>query len=196
MATDNPQILSMQLCTGLVSWLEQNTYFNGFFKSFNDYPRLEFLPNETPSISVYMGNHQGTNDNSWYEEGVVDLEVTFSLYESRKEFSKQVIVGLEMLRVQLLTNPIYIISYIAENYVPGLQHLNTNNSFPDLNKLKDKNINAKNGCISFIMSLKYSINILANQRALWNNKKDFYSPINDIYNVVDTNKIVINQTTL
>lgn len=189
-ANEQPQILSSQLTTGIVEWLKQNKYFNGFFKSFNDYPRLDFVPNETPALCVYLGDSKGTDDDSWNEHGIVNIEAMFSLYENRQYFSKNVIIALEMLRSQLLDNPVYIRDYLDANYVPGLQQICTNNRFVDIGKLKEKSITAKNGCLGFTVSLKYKINILANQRALWAKGKDFYSPVKDIYNTVEGNTIV------
>jgi hypothetical protein len=184
-----PQILSMQLTTGIVEWLKQNTYFDGFFKSFNDYPRLEFVPNETPALSVYPGICD-TVSNSWNEQGTINIEAMFSLYENRQYFSKNVIIALQMLRGQLLTNPVYIRDYLDANYVPGLLSISTNNAFVDIGKLKEKSIQAKNGCLGFVISLKYKINILANQKALWRQGKDYYSPVNTVYNPVAENTIV------
>ena len=154
MSLSSSQMLSMQLCTGLTAWLSENAYFDGFFKSFNDYPRMDFVPNETPALSVYQGQHSGTSNDTWNEHGSINIELTFSIYESRDTFSKQVITGLEMVRAQLLSNPVYIMSYLSSNYVPGLLQLNASSNFPDLNKLKDKSLNAKNGCMGFSILLK------------------------------------------
>lgn len=181
MSTTDAQILSSQLATGVAEWLKQNTYFNNYFKSINDYLRIDVPFSELPALCVYWSGAPSTQNNSWNEVGNLAIDVMFSLKEQRGEKAKEIIEGLEMIRAQLLSNPVYIQKFVSQNYVPGLIKLNTNNNFNSLQDLRQKMLNAKNGALVFQFNMYYEINIYLNQRMAWANGKDFFSPKTDVY---------------
>lgn len=175
-------ILSTDLCTGIAEWFRQNTYFNGYFKSINDYVRLDTPTSELPSISVYFKDPPQLYRNQWNETGKVAIDVAFSLKEQRSERAKEIITALEMIRGNLLTNPSYIQKFVSTNYVAGLLKLNTQTEMPNLSELKQKMLNPKNGSLVITFAMYYEISVLLNQRAMWKQKKDFFSPIQEVYN--------------
>lgn len=185
--------LSTQLCTGIMEWFKQNEYFNNTFKSIVDYVRLDFPSTELPGIAVYYYKSPSTYSDTWNEVGQIAIDVAFSLKAQRDQRAKEIIETLEMIKAQLLDNPVYIFTFVEENFVPGLQRLVTRSTFNDIANLKQKMLNAKNGSLVVTFSLDYSINIYLNQKALRENNVDYYSPTKEIYTdaIVDT-KFIIN----
>lgn len=193
--TSTNKILSNQLCTGIADWFKQNTYFNDAFKSIVDYVRLDFPASELPGVAVYFNKSPSTYTDIWNETGEIAIDVVFSLKSQRDQRAKEIIETLEMIKSQLLCNPNYILRFVESGYVPGLQRLVSRSSFDSIANLKSKMLNAKNGSLVITFTMDYSINIYLNQKAMWKNGYDYYSPTTKVYGeaIVET-EFKINNT--
>lgn len=185
------QMLSTQLCTGIAEWFKQNTWFKGRFKTVVDYLRLDFPQSEMPGICVYYKGAPNLQNDRWNERGTIALDVVFSLQAQRNDRAKEIIETLEIIRGNLLTNPTYIQTFISANYVPGLIYLNTTTNMSDLNNLKSKMLNSKNGSIVITFTMDFAVNVYLNQKAMWLNNKDFYSPTEDVYHEIEMGDVEI-----
>lgn len=175
------KVLSTQLCTGIADWFKANQYFGNTFKAIEDYLRIDFPVSELPGIAVYFNKSPSTIRDLWYETGTIAIDVVFSLRENRSERAKEMITILEMIKVQIYNNPLYIQQFVAKDYVPGLIRLTTQTAFNNISELKQKMLNSKNGSIVITFIMEYQISVLKNQKAMWENGYSYYSPENKIY---------------
>lgn len=190
------QILSQYLCTGLAEWWKQNTYFGDTFQGIWDYLRVDTPLTETTSVCIYFADSPSLEQNQWNEVGKLAVDVTFNLKEKRDVRAAQIIGTLEMIRGQLLTNPVYAQQFISAGYVPGLIKFGTRTNFANLRDLKAKIMNPKNSTLVITFTINYEISVLLNQRAAWKNNKDYYSPTVDIYHEVNGIREVVLEDTI
>ncbi len=190
-------VLSTELCRGIASWFQQNTWFKNIFypqfplfKQIDDYYRIDFPQGDMTALSIHPLSSDTVTEPS-KENGQISIDVSFSLGQQREYRGKQIYATVEAIRAQLLSNPTYIQTFLSTYYVPGLMMINGQNKI-DYTRLNQQILSgAPTTTIPIV--LNYKIGILLNQRALWKRGLDFYSPLNQLYYPIE--EIQINLQT-
>ncbi len=185
---NTPYILSNSLSAGIVNWFVTNPYFGGFFKTINNYSRIDNPQSELTAVNVFL-LPTNTRSKPSKEMGKVKIVISFNLAEQRAEKALQIYQILNMVRVQLINNPNYLQQYLSKNYTPGLQLIQSTNDI-DFSAVQAQLVK-NSGSISIPIILDYQISILLNQRALWALGNDYFSPEDTVYHRIEE----INVTT-
>lgn len=185
---NTPYILSNSLSAGIVNWFVTNPYFGGFFKTINNYSRIDNPQSELTAVNVFL-LPTNTRSKPSKEIGKVKIVISFNLAEQRAEKALQIYQILNMVRVQLINNPNYLQQYLSKNYTPGLQLIQSTNDI-DFSAVQAQLVK-NSGSISIPIILDYQISILLNQRALWALGNDYFSPEDTVYHRIEE----INVTT-
>ncbi len=179
---NTPYVMSNSLTAGIGNWFSTNTYFAGFFKTINNYCRIDNPQSELDAVNVYL-LPSNTRTKPSKEIGRVKVVISFNLGEQRASRALQIYQILNAVRMQLITNPQYLQQYLSINYTPGLQMIQSTNDI-DFGLIETAILN-KAGTTAIPIILDYQISILLNQRALWRMGNDFYSPDTQIYHEID-----------
>jgi len=176
------------LTTGIAEWFKNNTYFNGAFKEVYDYCRIDNIQGQFTSISVYL-LPSNTRAKPGKITGKVKIATSFSIGKQRENKFKEIRQVMNMIRGQLLTNPIYLQNYLSINWVPGLQWIQSQNDI-DYTTVEAALLRG-DGSTMIPIVLDYQIDILLNQRAIWAAGNDYYSPIDPIYHTIEHTEVEI-----
>lgn len=182
-------VLSTSLCEGIANWIVENSYFVdkfgiNTFKHIDSYYRIDIPQAEMTSVAVYPITAD-TKSQPKYENGIIGIDLNFNLQKQRDPRGYLIYSTVSQFRAQLLANPLYIQQYISSIYVPGLQMIQSQN-VTDMRKLMQQIQNGSYGNNTVTFELTYKIGILTNQRALWAQGFDFYSPTTQIYFPIET----------
>lgn len=178
----NPYILSNGLTSGIASWFKDNSYFYDAFKSVFNYCRIDIPTQELDAVSIYlMPNNDRQKPNKVI--GKVKIAVSFNLRDQREEKALHIYQVLDMIRVQLLTNPTYLQSYLSKEWTPGLQWIQSQNDI-DYSAIENSLLR-REGAVMIPIILDYQIDILLNQRAIWYAGNDYFSPVEEVYHTIE-----------
>lgn len=174
----NCGILSQYMATGIATWFTQNTYFNGMFASINDYCRIDTPTSEMTAVSIYAGDNTLSKKTGW-ECGEIIIDVTFSMSQMREFRSAEINKVMSTIKGQILENPTFLLSYLGDNWVAGLQLLT---SFQTVKMSDIRNqIKQARGETTFTLKLGYEISIYLNQKAFYDYGATYYSNGNIIF---------------
>jgi hypothetical protein len=180
------KILSTSLAKGVVAWFKANFHYKDdlgathYYIHPNNMYNGAYLINsaaDIPSLAVWT-TKDGTSRDLWHETGTVHIDVVFGTYEQLAGLANQFNEVLTAMRAQILTNEVYIMSFL-QDYTPGLLHLATL-SETDMSKYRSS-LEKKDSAYIHSFELTYKINIYLNQKSIWAEGKDYFSPNKIIY---------------
>ena len=189
-------VLSTSLCQGIKDWFNGNSYFvdifdniSVLFKQIDDYYRIDVAQGGFTSVCIYP-IISDTEKSPQKESGKIGINISFSGNINRESRGLFIYSTISAVRAQMLSNPVYLQTFLSNKYVPGLQLINGQNR-TDYTKL-NRQIFDKSPTITALVELNYTIDIYLNQKALWLNGNDFYSPVTKIYDIIDGVDISLN----
>lgn len=189
--------LSTSLPKGVIAWFNQYFYYldatTGAAKPYilpqnmHEGAIVNVPPAQYPALSVYI-TKDAVNSDYQHEIGTLHIDVMFNTAKEYAAASQQYNDMLSAIRSQLLSNPRYlnnnrqyIVTFLFDNYVPGLVQLVTK-SETDMSRWKDQLNNAANSSFIFGFELTYKINIYLNQKGMWKTDgTDYISPVYQVY---------------